>query len=208
LTKHQANAIKLLSKNWVIPFGSKLINWDKQFPNKDARKIIEIGFGMGATTAEIALKQQGVNFIGLEVHTPGVGNLLNLIQTNELTNLKIIHHDAVEVFDSMIATDSLDAIHIFFPDPWHKKRHHKRRLIQDSFLRKIYPALKRNGYLHIATDWEDYASWIIDAINKFDGLELQKDKFFTKPSYRPDTKYEKRGLGLGHDVWDILSIKR
>ena len=208
LTKHQANAIKLLSKNWVIPFGSKLINWDKQFPNKDARKIIEIGFGMGATTAEIALKQQDVNFIGLEVHTPGVGNLLNLIQTSELTNLKIIHHDAVEVFDSMIATESLDAIHIFFPDPWHKKRHHKRRLIQDSFLRKIYPALKRNGYLHIATDWEDYASWIIDTIHKFDGLELQKDKFFTKPSYRPDTKYEKRGLGLGHDVWDILSIKR
>ena len=208
LTKYQANAVKKFSAAWIIPFEKKPIEWENHFSNQDARKIIEIGFGMGTTTAEIAYQLKDDNFIGIEVHTPGVGNLLNLIMTNELKNLKIIHHDAVEVFESMVEIDSLDAIHIFFPDPWHKKRHNKRRLIQEKFLATIYPAMKKNSYMHIATDWEDYAHWIINTIDQFDGLEIKTREYFIKPSYRPDTKYEKRGVGLGHKVWDILSVKR
>lgn len=208
LTKSQANAIKKLSEKYIIPFSKKFVNWNDHFSNKKGRRIIEIGFGMGTTTSEIAQQFKFDNFIGIEVHSPGVGNLLNLIIDKDLKNLKIIQKDAVEVFESMIKENSLDGIHIFFPDPWHKKRHNKRRLIQKFFLKIICKALKKDAYLHIATDWEDYANWIICEINKFEGLDLKADDYFTKPIYRPDTKYEKRGLKLGHKVWDILSVKR
>ena len=206
LTKHQAEGIRLLSPIHVIPFESNILNWDTIFKNK-GKKIIEIGFGMGDTTAEIAENLNKSNFIAIDVHSPGVGNLLNKIKEKELQNLKIIQHDAVEVLEKMIINKSLDAIHIFFPDPWHKKRHNKRRLIQKPFLELISKKLKKDGYIHIATDWEDYANWVIEIFNKNKMYKIKNSDFSKKPSYRPKTKYENRGNNLGHQVWDIVFIK-
>jgi tRNA (guanine-N7-)-methyltransferase len=206
LTKHQAEGIRLLSPIHVIPFESNILNWDTIFKNK-GKRIIEIGFGMGDTTAEIAENLNKSNFIAIDVHSPGVGNLLNKIKEKELQNLKIIQHDAVEVLEKMIINKSLDAIHIFFPDPWHKKRHNKRRLIQKPFLELISKKLKKDGYIHIATDWEDYANWVIEIFNKNKMYKIKNSDFSKKPSYRPKTKYENRGINLGHQVWDIVFIK-
>ena len=208
LTKFQSKAIEELSSFYLIDFEKKELDWDQIFENQNNKKVIEIGFGMGATTAEIAQDLKDINFIGIEVHSPGVGNLLNLIKKNEIQNLRILQHDAVEVFKEMVADLSLDGIHIFFPDPWHKKRHHKRRLIQEQFLELIHPKLRQDGYLHIATDWEGYAEWIIDMIKESKYFEFSSDDFFKKPDYRANTKYESRGIRLGHKVWDFLIRKR
>ena len=162
---------------------------------------------MGDSTADIAFNLPHINFIGIEVHSPGVGNLINRIKELDISNLKIIQHDAVEVIEKMIADNSLNGVHIFFPDPWHKKRHNKRRLIKADFLNKLALKLKEGAYLHIATDWEDYASWILDESDKCSTLALKGDDFHSKPDYRPYTKYEKRGVNLGHKVWDIIFLR-
>ena len=206
LTKHQAEGIKLLSPFYAIPFGDNILNWDTIF-NGEGKSIIEIGFGMGHTTAEIAETLSNSNFIAIDVHSPGVGNLLNKINEKKLKNLKIIQYDAVEVLEKMIQDESLDAVHIFFPDPWHKKRHNKRRLIQESFLELISRKLKKEGYIHIATDWEDYANWIIEIFKKNTIYKSRNMDFSLKPSYRPKTKYENRGVNLGHQVWDMVFVK-
>ena len=206
LTKHQAEGIKSLSSLYAIPFGDSILNWDTIF-NGEGESIIEIGFGMGQTTAEIAEALSNSNFIAIDVHSPGVGNLLNKIKEKKLKNLKIIQHDAVEVLKKMIQDESLDAVHIFFPDPWHKKRHNKRRLIQEPFLELISRKLKKEGYIHIATDWEDYANWIIEIFKKNAMYKSKNIDFSQKPSYRPKTKYEHRGVNLGHQVWDMVFVK-
>ena len=206
LTKHQAEGIELLSSFYAISFTNKTLNWNDIFEKK-GKKIIEIGFGMGDTTAEIAENISDSNFIAIDVHSPGVGNLLNKIKEKELQNLKIIQYDAVEVLKKMVSDESLDAIHIFFPDPWHKKRHKKRRLIQKPFLELINRKLKKDGYIHIATDWEDYANWVLEIFNTEKMYKLKNNDFSRKPSYRPETKYENRGINLGHQVWDIIFIK-
>jgi tRNA (guanine-N7-)-methyltransferase len=206
LTKHQAEGIKIHSPLYAVPFSDDTLNWDTIFRN-NGKKIIEIGFGMGHTTAEIAKNLPDSNFVAIDVHSPGVGNLLNKIKENELSNLKIIQHDAVEVLEKMVLDESLDAIHIFFPDPWHKKRHNKRRLIQEPFLELVSRKLKKEGYVHIATDWQDYADWIIECFKKNKIYKTMNSDFSKKPSYRPKTKYEDRGINLGHQVWDIIFIK-
>ena len=206
LTKHQAEGIKSLSSLHAISFGDNILNWDTIFKN-EGKKIIEIGFGMGDTTAEIAETLSNSNFIAIDVHSPGVGNLLNKIKEKELQNLKIIQHDAVEVLEKMVLDESLDAVHIFFPDPWHKKRHNKRRLIQEPFLELISRKLRKEGYIHIATDWEDYSHWIIEIFKKNEMYKSKNSDFSKKPSYRPKTKYENRGINLGHQVWDIIFVK-
>ena len=206
LTKHQAEGIKIHSPLYAVPFGDDTLNWDTIFRN-NGKKIIEIGFGMGHTTAEIAKNLPDSNFVAIDVHSPGVGNLLNKIKENELSNLKIIQHDAVEVLEKMVLDKSLDAIHIFFPDPWHKKRHNKRRLIQEPFLELVSRKLKKEGYVHVATDWQDYADWIIECFKKNKIYKTMNSDFSKKPSYRPKTKYEDRGINLGHQVWDIIFIK-
>jgi len=208
LTKYQSIALKDLSANLMIPFERSLINFNDFFETNDKKIILEIGFGMGDTTAEIAETLVDVNFLGVEGHSPGVGNLLNRINEKNIKNLRIIQHDAVEVLDFMIPNNSLDGIHIFFPDPWHKKKHNKRRLIQTSFIEKIQHKLKNEGYIHIATDWEDYALWILDSFKSLENFTLKSTDFFEKPSYRPNTKYENRGIRLGHRVWDILFIRQ
>jgi tRNA (guanine-N7-)-methyltransferase len=204
ITKAQTNAIHEIFQKYAVIFENKLIDFNGVFENKSRDLILEIGFGMGASTAEIARSNLNKNYIAVEVHSPGVGNLLKLIQENNISNLKIIQHDAVEVLNSMIKNDSLDGIHIFFPDPWPKKRHQKRRLIQLNLLKLIAQKIKKDGYLHIATDWEDYAFWIIDLLDKEELLQKTSDDFFKKPDYRPFTKYENRGLKLGYKVWDMI----
>jgi tRNA (guanine-N7-)-methyltransferase len=204
ITAAQTKAIQDNFQKHAVNFENKIINFGDIFKNKNSDLILEIGFGMGTSTAEIAKSNLNKNYVAIEVHSPGVGNLLKLIQEGDIRNLKIIQHDAVEVLNLMIKNDSLDGIHIFFPDPWPKKRHHKRRLIQSNLLKLIAQKIKKTGYLHIATDWEDYAVWIIDLLDKEDSLEKTSDDFFKKPDYRPLTKYENRGIKLGYRVWDMI----
>ena len=204
ITKAQNKAIQENFQKHAVIFENKLTNFSDLFKIKNNELILEIGFGMGTSTAEIAKSNLNKNYIAIEVHSPGVGNLLKLIQESDIRNLKIIQHDAVEVLNMMIKNDSLDGIHIFFPDPWPKKRHHKRRLIQSDLLKLIAQKIKKSGYLHIATDWEDYALWIIDLLDKEDLLQKASDDFFKKPDYRPLTKYENRGINLGYRVWDMI----
>ncbi|MEY4454371.1 MAG: tRNA ((7)-)-methyltransferase [Pseudomonadota bacterium] len=204
ITAAQIKAIQDNFQKHAVNFENKIINFGDIFKNKNSDLILEIGFGMGTSTAEIAKSNLNKNYVAIEVHSPGVGNLLKLIQEGDIRNLKIIQHDAVEVLNVMIKNDSLDGIHIFFPDPWPKKRHHKRRLIQSNLLKLIAQKIKKSGYLHIATDWEDYALWIIDLLDKEDLLEKTSDDFFKKPDYRPLTKYENRGIKLGYRVWDMI----
>ena len=204
ITATQKKAIQDNFQKHAVIFENKIINFGDIFKNKNSDLILEIGFGMGDSTAEIAKSNLNKNYIAIEVHSPGVGNLLKLIEEDDISNLKIIQHDAVEVLNLMIRNDSLDGIHIFFPDPWPKKKHHKRRLIQSNLLKLIAQKIKKTGYLHIATDWEDYAVWIIDLLDKEELLQKMSDDFFKKPDYRPLTKYENRGIKLGYRVWDMI----
>ena len=204
ITAGQTKAIQENFQKYAVIFQNKLTNFSDLFKNKNSDLILEIGFGMGTSTAEIAKSNLNKNYIAIEVHSPGVGNLLKLIKESDISNLKIIQYDAVEVLNLMVKNNSLDGIHIFFPDPWPKKRHHKRRLIQSNLLKLIAQKIKKSGYLHIATDWEDYALWIIDLLDKEELLQKTSNDFFKKPDYRPLTKYENRGIKLGYKVWDMI----
>ena len=175
---------------------------------RSAPRILEIGFGMGESTAEIAARHPGSDFLGIEVHTPGVGSLLRRVAERDLTNVRVIQHDAVEVLEHMIAGGSLDGVHIFFPDPWPKKRHHKRRLIQPAFVALLASRMKPGAYLHVATDWEDYARQILEVLSAEPLLENTADGFAPRPEHRPLTRFENRGLTLGHRVWDVVFRRR
>jgi len=166
--------------------------------------VLEIGFGMGDTTAEIAAAHPGSDYLGVEVHTPGVGSLLNRIAALGLANVRVIQHDAVEVLERMIAPGALDGVHVFFPDPWPKKRHHKRRLLQPPLVALLASRMKPGGYFHVATDWEDYASQILEVLSAEPLLANTVNGFAPRPAYRPLTKFENRGLKLGHRVWDVI----
>lgn len=188
---------------WGIPYAASTIDFKRVF-GRTAPVILEIGCGMGETTAAIAAAQPQNDFIGIEVHTPGVGSLLKEIATRELDNLRVIQHDAVEVVRDMIPHGSLAGIHIFFPDPWPKKRHHKRRLIQAGFVRQLALRLAAGGYIHCATDWKEYAQQMLDKLTAEPLLRNTADGFAQRPDYRPRTKFEARGLRLGHGVWDVI----
>ena len=171
---------------------------------RDAPRILEIGCGMGETTATIAAAHPENDYLGIEVHTPGVGSLLKEIVTRELANLRVIQHDAVEVVRDMLAPGSLAGIHIYFPDPWPKKRHHKRRLIQPPFVALLASRLAPGGYLHCATDWQEYAQQMLEVLSAEPLLANTAAGFADRPAWRPQTKFETRGLRLGHGVWDVL----
>ena len=175
---------------------------------RPAPKILEIGFGMGETTARIAAENPGNDYLGVEVHTPGVGALLKRLQEQALTNVRVVQHDAVEVVREMIAEGSLAGIHVFFPDPWPKKRHHKRRLLQPDFARLLASRLAPGGYLHAATDWQEYAEHILATLSNEPGLANRHPAFAERPDTRPETKFEQRGLRLGHGTWDIVFEKK
>ena len=199
----QTRAVATLLPRFGVAFRPEPVDLDQAF-GRAAPKILEIGFGMGETTACIARALPDTDFLGVEVHTPGVGALLRQIEEANLTNVRIIQHDAVEVVRSMIAPDSLAGIHVFFPDPWHKKRHHKRRLIQPAFVALLASRLRRGGYLHLATDWEEYAFQMQEVLSAESSLVNTAAGFAPRPEYRPLTKFEQRGLKLGHSVWDLI----
>lgn len=204
LTDAQQRALDRLQPVFGIPFQSQWLDLDAAFGRADSPKILEIGFGMGESTAHIAEKHPQIDYLGVEVHTPGVGSLLKQIGERGLNNLRIIQHDAVEVLNQMIADGSLDGVHIFFPDPWHKKRHHKRRLIQAPFIDLLSRKLKAGAYLHVATDWQEYAEWVLEILQAAPQLQNTAADYAPKPAYRPLTKFENRGLKLGHGVWDLV----
>ncbi len=173
-----------------------------------APKILEIGFGMGETSAAIAAANPQNDYLGIEVHTPGVGSLCKLVAEGAIANLRIVQHDAVDVLREMIQPDALSGVHIFFPDPWPKARHHKRRLIQPALVALLASRLRVGGYVHCATDWENYAEQMLAVLAAEPLLENTAAGFAPRPDYRPLTKFEQRGLRLGHGVWDVVFRKR
>ena len=241
-TAGQQRAIEELGPQFLIPFQDGQADLAAVFGGSNKPKILEIGFGMGETTAKIAALRTDDDFLAIEVHPPGVGALLKLIGENQLTNLRLIRHDAVEVLEKMLPENSLDGIHIYFADPWHKKRHHKRRLIQAEFVKLLVSRLKPGAYLHLATDWHNYAEQMLLVLNAESSLvnasteQVQVETFSAddvaksadskefrptpeqlsashsgyveRPAYRPITKFENRGIKLGHGVWDLVYKKK
>ena len=207
LSDAQAKAIEELGPQFMIPYEKKELDFHATF-GREAPTIFEIGFGMGETSAKISALMSEKNFIGVEVHTPGVGSLLKLVGAAGLTNQRIIQHDAYEVLVNMIAPESLAGVHVFFPDPWHKARHNKRRLIQGPLVALLSSRLRKGGYIHCATDWEDYAVQMLEVLNAEPSLRNTAEGYAPRPSYRPVTKFENRGLKLGHGVWDLVFEKQ
>ncbi|MBI4990058.1 MAG: tRNA (guanosine(46)-N7)-methyltransferase TrmB [Rhodocyclales bacterium] len=203
----QACAHETLLPRYGIEFSEEIIDLHAIF-GRGAHTVLEIGCGMGETTAAIAAAHPEIDYLGIEVHTPGVGSLLKLIDEGGLANLRVIQHDAVEVLREMIAPESLDGVHVFFPDPWPKKRHHKRRLVQADFVALLASRLKPGGYVHLATDWEEYAGQMLAVLSAEPQLENTAAGYAPRPAYRPQTKFETRGLKLGHGVWDIVFRKK
>ena len=192
---------------WGIPYRQAPLDLAAAF-GRTAPVILEIGFGMGESTASIAAAHPENDYLGIEVHTPGVGGLLKEIAARSLGNVRIIQHDAVEVLRDMIAPASLSGVHVFFPDPWPKKRHHKRRLIQPPLVRLLADRLVPGGILHCATDWRDYAEQMLEVLGAEDLLENTAADYAARPASRPQTKFESRGLRLGHEVWDVRFRRR
>lgn len=206
ISNAQQRCLDTLLPTYGIPYLSQSLDLDNVF-GRTAAKILEIGFGMGETTAAIAQSHPQNDYLALEVHTPGVGSLLKQIKEFGLKNIRIIQHDAVEVLRDMLADTVLDGVHIFFPDPWHKTRHNKRRLIQPSFVAQLVKKIKPGGYIHIATDWQDYAEQVLVVLSSEKSLENTAANYAPRPAYRPLTKFEQRGLRLGHGVWDLVFKK-
>ena len=203
----QVRALAELGPRFVLPFTNAALEPVKVF-GRQAPLVVEIGFGMGQATATIAAARPETDFIGIEVHPPGVGALLQRIEEAGLSNLRLVQHDAVEVLEAMIAPASLAGVHVFFPDPWHKKKHHKRRLIQPVFVALLASRLAPGGWLHCATDWQPYAEQMLAVLSAEPTLVNSCDSYAPRPDYRPQTKFELRGVNLGHGVWDLVFRRR
>ena len=200
-----------LASQWPIvgvEFKDSPIDFDEVFA-RSAPTTLEIGFGNGDSLAQMAKQAPERNFFGIEVHRPGVGHLLHLVEEYELSNVRAMHHDAVEIINKMIPENSLDRIQIFFPDPWHKTRHNKRRIVQLEFVALLATKLQRGGVLHLATDWQHYAVQMLKVMTAAPAYKNQSPdgSYAERPDYRPLTKFENRGLKLGHGVWDLLFEK-
>jgi tRNA (guanine-N7-)-methyltransferase len=203
MSNAQRRAYDALLVRYALPYSPAFIDLAASF-GRVAPTLLEIGFGMGETTATIAQANPDTNTLGVEVHSPGVGALLKLIDERRLTNVRIVQHDAVEVVQHMLTPESLDAVHVFFPDPWPKKRHHKRRLLQPVFVALLASRLKPGGVLHVATDWQDYAEQVLGVLSAEPLLENTAPGYAPHPAHRPPTKFEQRGVRLGHGVWDLM----
>ena len=203
VTHAQQRAYDALLPRFGIPYSPVHLDLDRAFGRR-APRILEIGFGMGETTAQLAAAHPENDYLGIEVHTPGVGGLLKQLAERALANVRVIQHDAVEVLTHMIAPESFDAAHIFFPDPWPKKRHHKRRLIQPPLVALLADRMKPGAYVHVATDWGNYAEQILAVLSAEPLLINAAAAYAERPGSRPLTKFETRGLKLGHRVWDIV----
>ena len=202
----QRRAYEDLLPKYGVPYTKGLLNFEIVY-GREAPRYLEIGSGMGETTVSIARSHPQNDYLAIEVYTPGVGSLLKQIEEFKLTNLRIVQHDAVEVVNNMFPQEYLDGIHIFFPDPWPKLRHHKRRLIQPEFISLLCKHLKPGGYIHVATDWNNYADQILEVMSNELSLTNTARDFVQRPEYRPLTKFEQRGLRLGHKVWDLVFKK-
>ncbi len=207
LTEAQSRAYERLMPVYGVAYSPAPLDLDAVFGRR-APRVLEIGFGMGETTAEIAAAHPETDYIGVEVHTPGVGALLARIEALGLRNVRVIRHDATEVVAHMLSPGALDGVHVFFPDPWPKKRHRKRRLLQPGFVTQLARRLKPGGYLHVATDWEEYAVEALATLEREPALENTAPGFAPRPAGRPQTKFERRGRALGHAVWDLLFRRR
>ena len=186
-----------------VPYRPEPLNFREIF-GRQAPTVVEIGSGMGETTVRIARENPGTNYLAVEVHAPGVGSLLKQLDESAVDNVRVVQHDAVAVMRDMVPCDSLAGIHVFFPDPWPKKRHHKRRLIQADFTEIAAARLAPGGYLHVATDWQEYADHVLAVLTQVPILRNTAPDFAPRPASRPETKFERRGLKLGHGVWDIV----
>jgi tRNA (guanine-N7-)-methyltransferase len=206
-TVGQQRALDTLGPQFLLPYQPQPVDLQQVF-GRAAPTILEIGFGMGEATAHIAGLMPEKNFLCCEVHTPGVGALLKRIGDAGLANIRIVQHDAVEVLEHMLPAESLAGVHIFFPDPWHKARHNKRRLVQPHFLAKLLPRLAKGGTIHCATDWEPYAQQMLEVLSAEHSLRNTAHGFAPRPEYRPLTKFENRGIRLGHGVWDVVFEKK
>ncbi len=208
LTPGQQRAMEELFPRFGIEAGEDMLDLDATF-ERSAPRILEIGFGNGETLAEIAKNHPENDYLGIEVHRPGVGHLLQRIEEQGITNLRVMSEDAVEIIEKQIPDGSLDALYLFFPDPWHKKKHHKRRQVNPAWAQLVRRKLKLGGRLHMATDWENYAEQMRDVLNAAEGFRNTSTTgdYVSKPDYRPETKFERRGLRLGHGVWDLVFEK-
>ena len=205
MTPGQERAFDENWARWGLEHSDGALDFDACF-GRSGQRVLEIGFGMGQSLVEMAAAAPEKNFVGIEVHKPGVGRLLHSMVDANVDNIRVYCHDAVEVLRDCIADASLDTVQIFFPDPWHKKRHHKRRLIQPEFVAHLISKLKPGGLIHLATDWENYAEQMMEVLTAAEGLSNQvgPGEFAPRPDYRPLTKFEARGERLGHGVWDLL----
>ena len=208
LTEGQERAINEIFPHFGIALTEQTLDLDNIF-QRNAPRILEIGFGNGKSLSEMAENNPEQDYIGIEVHRPGVGNLLSQIERRGLTNVRVMNEDAIDVLNKMIADESLDAVYLFFADPWHKTRHHKRRIVQEDFVQLLRKKLKDSGVFHMATDWEPYAKHMMRVMNNTQGYEntAGKDQYLPRPEYRPLTKFEQRGQRLGHGVWDLIFKK-
>ncbi|WP_334223841.1 tRNA (guanosine(46)-N7)-methyltransferase TrmB [Thiosocius teredinicola] len=210
LTPGQQRAFDTLWPTWGVEYAQMPLDFAELFGN-DNPVFVEIGFGNGESLADMARRHPERNYLGIEVHGPGVGHLLLKLEESGCTNVRVARHDAIEVLDHMIPAASLSGVYLFFPDPWHKKRHHKRRILQRSFLDKIARALKPGGFFHAATDWEHYAEHMMDVLSS-DAQRFENragpGNYTPRPDDRPLTKFEQRGHRLGHGVWDLIFTRR
>jgi len=203
LTAAQKRSYESLSEKFIIPYEPKILDFAEIFGNNNP-VVVEIGFGMGRATAIIANENPDINYLGLEIHKPGIGRLLWEIEHRPLVNVRIIEHDAAEVFKNMIPKNSLCGVHIFFPDPWPKKRHHKRRLVQRPFTDCIASKLRSKGYIYMVSDWFDYANWALSTLTSTEGLVNEYGSFAPPQSWRPLTSFEKKGLDKNHEIKELF----
>jgi len=203
----QQRAYQELLPRFGVPYRAAPLDWREVF-GREAPVVAEIGFGMGETTARIAAANPGTDYLAIEVHSPGVGALLKKIGEEAMANIRVVQHDAVEVMRDMVPAGSLAAIHVFFPDPWPKKRHHKRRLLQRDFVELAVTRLAPGGVLHVATDWREYADEVLALLEATPGLANTARGFAPRPASRPETKFEQRGRRLGHGVFDMVFRKK
>jgi len=208
MTQLQERALAELWPRYGLEPADELLDLDQLF-GRPAPRILEIGFGMGDALAEMALVQPDNDYLGIEVHRPGVGRLLAKLAEQGSDNVRVFCHDAVDILQRQIPDDSLDKVLLFFPDPWHKKRHHKRRIVRPEYVELIRTKLKPGGIFHMATDWQEYAEWMMKVMSDAEGFENLAGvrQYSERPTYRPVTKFERRGQRLGHGVWDLLFKK-
>jgi tRNA (guanine-N7-)-methyltransferase len=204
----QGRAFDELYEKYCVPRASSPLDAHTLFPAPDNPVYLEIGFGMGDATAEMAGNQPDVNFLGVEVHKPGVGKLLGAIERETLSNVRIVHDDALLVVEQMIQPDCLDGVLVFFPDPWPKTRHHKRRIVRDSFVKLLVSRLRSGGFLYAVTDWVEYAEWMLDVLNRTDGIVNGSDGYSPPQPWRPVTAFERKGKSAGHEIRELYFIRR